>query len=128
GRVVGSRPAVGFGDGDPDLNMVVSEALDEEGDFLRRRDFIELAGAASAAAAFPRVAFAQQAAPLPRIAFLSSPLAPPSIAAFLQGLADLGYTEGKNVVIERFVTSGDHTDDAVTAATAVATKPDVIFA
>ncbi len=46
---------------------------------------------------------AQQAAKVPRIGFLSTP-SPPAIAArteaFRQGLRELGYVEGKNIVIE----------------------------
>ena len=45
---------------------------------------------------------AQQPAKVPRIAFLlgSSPGADPRVEAFRQGLRELGYIEGKNIVIE----------------------------
>ena len=48
--------------------------------------------------AAPLDAKAQQAAKVPRIGYLAhNPRAP---EAFLQGLRDLGYVEGRNVVIE----------------------------
>ncbi len=50
----------------------------------------------------PLPAEAQQAHKLPRIAYLSGNLAgiPHRVEAFRQGLRDLGYVEGKNIVIE----------------------------
>jgi hypothetical protein len=50
----------------------------------------------------PVAAEAQQAAKVPRIGFLVGNLAPnPHLReAFPQGLRDLGYVEGRNVVIE----------------------------
>src|SRR5205814_8380303 len=52
--------------------------------------------------AAPLAAGAQQAAKIPRIGFLSLNLAPNAHLheAFRQGLRDLGYVEGRNVVIE----------------------------
>src|SRR5215471_14761948 len=69
---------------------------------MRRRGFIKLLGAA--AAAWPLAAHAQQqAGRVPRIGFLglTSPSDRPSLLdAFRQGLRELGWVEGQNIVID----------------------------
>jgi putative tryptophan/tyrosine transport system substrate-binding protein len=66
---------------------------------MRRREFISLLS--GAAVAWPVAADAQQAAKIARIGYLSTDLASSGLHdAFRQGLRDLGYVEGRNVVIE----------------------------
>src|SRR5215831_15578335 len=67
-------------------------------DQLKRREFITLLG--GAAVAWPLVAHAQQPA---IIGWLRAGRPAPAdrLAAFRQGLNDLGYIEGRNVAVER---------------------------
>ena len=96
---------------------------------MRRRDFI--VGLGGAAAVWPAGARAQQ--PMRRIGVLmdmalGDPEAPPRVAAFLRGLQQLGWTEGRNVRIDTRWAAGDANLHRRYAAELVALAPDVLLA
>ena len=77
----------------------------------------------------PLVTHAQQAAKVHRIGYLSHTSQANDaswLRAFEQGLRDLGYLEGKNIVIERRHTAGESQKLAEVAAELVRLHPDVI--
>jgi putative ABC transport system substrate-binding protein len=77
----------------------------------------------------PLAVEAQQAAKIARIGYLVTNLAAgPRLEAFLQGLRDLGYVEGRNVVIEYRDAEGKLERLPALAAELVALKVDVIVA
>jgi putative ABC transport system substrate-binding protein len=93
---------------------------------ITRREFIgTLAGSLLTA---PLAAEAQQAAKVARIGYLVTNLAanPGQREAFLQGLRDLGYVEGSNLVIEYRSAEGKLKRLPALAAELVALKVDVI--
>jgi len=95
---------------------------------MDRRAFIStLAGGLLAA---PLAAEAQQAAKIARIGYLAlnRAAAPDVLEAFLQGLRDLGYVEGRNVVIEYRDAEGKAERLPALAAELVALKVEVIVA
>jgi len=91
-----------------------------------RREFIGTLAGGLAAASF--AAEAQQAAKVARIGYLGTNLTagPRSLEAFRQGLRDLGYVEGRNVVIEYRDAEGKFERFPALAAELVALKVDVI--
>jgi ABC-type uncharacterized transport system substrate-binding protein len=98
---------------------------------VKRREFITLLG--GAAAAWPLAARAQQTDRVRRIGVLialaaDDPEAKARIAAFLQGLQQLGWTDGRNVQIDYRWGSGDAERIRKYAAELAALAPDVIFA
>src|SRR5262245_63428440 len=78
----------------------------------------------------PVAAVAQQAAKVARIGFLADNPAtsPHLLEAFRQGLLDLGYVEGRNLVIEYRAAKGKFERFPALVAELVALKVDVIFA
>jgi ABC-type uncharacterized transport system substrate-binding protein len=99
---------------------------------MRRREFITLLG--GAAVAWPLAARAQQPAKVPRIGVLTAgsaaddPDGQARSAAFLQGLQQLGWTDGRNIRIDYRVGAGDADNMRQYAAELVALAPDVILA
>lgn len=66
---------------------------------MRRRDFLQLFGAATAASTWPLAVRAQQ--PMPTIGLLSGTVREASqIEAIQKGLAETGFAEGRNIAIE----------------------------
>jgi putative ABC transport system substrate-binding protein len=96
---------------------------------MRRREFI--AGLGSAAA-WPLAARAQQGDRVRRIGVLMSggendPVFKPRVSAFTQALADLGWTEGRNVRIDLRWGSGDINHIRALAQELVGLQPDIIL-
>ena len=97
---------------------------------MRRRRFITLLG--GAAVAWPLAARAQQPERMRRIGVLAGQAANDSngqarLAAFLQGLQELGWRVGRDVQIDIHWTGGNADDTRKYAAELVALAPDVIL-
>src|SRR5262249_5813835 len=97
---------------------------------IGRRDFITLLG--GAAAAWPLAARAQQATKLRRIGVLQALAADDAessrrFTAFVQGLQELGWAEGRNMRVDVRWGAGDAGRIRDYAAELVAMAPDVIF-
>jgi putative tryptophan/tyrosine transport system substrate-binding protein len=98
---------------------------------VKRREFITFVG--GAATAWPLAARAQQGERMRRIGVLmplaaNDPESPIRVAAFQQGLQQLGWTAGRNVRIEFHWGAGDAEGIRRHAAELVALAPDVILA
>jgi ABC-type uncharacterized transport system substrate-binding protein len=98
---------------------------------VRRREFITLIG--GAAVARPLAARAQQPERVPRIGVLMASAADDPenqarMAAFLQGLAQLGWTDGRNVRIDTRWATTNADDLRRHAAELAALTPDVLVA
>ena len=98
---------------------------------MRRREFITLLG--SAAAAWPFDVRAQQSDGMRRIGVLMSLAADDRegqarLKAFVQGLQELGWIEGRNLRIETRWAAGEGTQGRKYALELVALAPDVILA
>jgi putative ABC transport system substrate-binding protein len=96
---------------------------------MRRRDFITLIGGASVA--WPLAARAQQRERMRRIGVLMSfdendPAANPRISAFTQALADLGWTDGRNVRMDLRRGRSDVNRIRALAQELVGLQPDII--
>src|SRR3954452_10802626 len=98
---------------------------------MRRRDFIAVLG--GAAAAWPRLARAQQPTRMRRIGVLMNIPADDQeaqlyMAAFQQGLQELGWTIGRNLRLDHRWGPSDQPRLRQQPADLVALKPDVILA
>jgi putative ABC transport system substrate-binding protein len=93
---------------------------------IDRRAFISSVSLGLLAA--PLAAEAQQAGKVPRIGYLALNPTPHFQEAFRQGLRDLGYVEGRNLVIEDRDAEGKRERLPALAAELVALKVDVIVA
>jgi putative tryptophan/tyrosine transport system substrate-binding protein len=94
---------------------------------MRRREFIAALGGA---AAWPLAAQAQPAERMRRIGVLmpfdeNDPLAKPRLSAFMQALADLGWTDGRNVRMDHRW-GGDTNRIRALAQELVGLQPDII--
>ncbi len=98
---------------------------------MKRRDFITLLG--GSAIVWPLAARAQQPGGMRRIGVLfgiaaDDPVAQVQYAAFLQGLQQLGWTEGPNLRLETRWAASSSTNARKYAAELVALAPDIILA
>jgi putative ABC transport system substrate-binding protein len=98
---------------------------------MHRRSFLTLLG--TSAAAWPLAARAQQGGRVKRIGLLmpldeNDPVAKPYLSAFTQALADLGWTDGRNVRMDLRWGGGDANRIRALAHELVGLQPDTILA
>lgn len=103
----------------------------------RRALLTAMAAAAALAAALPRIALAQRAGKLPVVGFVASTASPeemrapenyrPFQKAFLLGLRERGWEEGRNLLIERHTAEGKLERAQAIFADLVARKVDLIY-
>jgi putative ABC transport system substrate-binding protein len=98
---------------------------------IRRREFITLVG--GAAASWPFAARAQQDSRMKRIGVLmqfaeSDPVATAQLSGFMQGLTQLGWTDGRNARMDLRWAAGSVDRDRMFAKELVDLQPDVILA
>lgn len=95
---------------------------------MRRREFVTLLG--GAALAFPPAsdALAQTPSGTPRIGYLDTIAALRRFEAFRRGLSELGYVEGRTIIIERRSGAGQAVQLSEMAAELVRLQPRVIVA
>src|SRR5262249_6810564 len=96
---------------------------------MKRRAFMTLLG--GAAAAWPLAARAQPGKRIPRIGVLmpfdeTDPVAKTIVSAFTQALADLGWTDGRNVRMDLRWGRGDNNRIRALAQELVGLQPDFI--
>src|SRR5262249_5015172 len=94
------------------------------GDRMNRRTFISALGGAGASMIWPRATRAQQRA-MPVIGFLSSLSAPGTnnrISSFRQGLSEIGFVVGKDVMIDVRMAEGKY-DRLPTMAAELVNRP-----
>ena len=101
------------------------------GDSMRRREFITLVS--GAVVGWPLAVRAQQSEQAKRIGVLTGgaaddPAQARGVAAFVQGLQELGWTDGRNVRIDTRWGAGNAAEIRRFAAELVALAPDVILA
>src|SRR5262249_50853476 len=122
---VGRQPQDRQGDG-VEHSRIFSAAR-RRGDRVKRREFIAMLG--GAAVAWPLAARAQQAGKVPTIGFLGQSTRSAGsewVAAFVQRLRELGWSEGRTISIEYRWGEGREERFAEVAAEFVRLKVDVI--
>ena len=96
---------------------------------MKRREFIKLVG--GAAASWPLATRAQPVQPMRRIAVLmdapQNDRSRPRLAAFVQGLMDLGWSDGRNVRIDIRWGANNSESSRNLAAELLALDPDVVL-
>jgi putative ABC transport system substrate-binding protein len=96
---------------------------------MKRREFIKLLG--GAAVTWPMAAHAQQPSKVPLVGYLtgdSDSVDLPRRKAFREGLHDLGYDEGRNILIEYRTSAGSVEKLSFSAAELSRLNVDVMFA
>src|SRR5206468_6767977 len=99
---------------------------------MQRREFIALLGGATAASvARPLAADGQKPSKIPRIGYIAASNASATqniVAAFRQGLKELGYLEGQTILLEVRYADGRSERVPELVAELVGLKPDLLVA
>jgi ABC-type uncharacterized transport system substrate-binding protein len=95
---------------------------------MRRRDLLALTAGAAALPSFAAVAEHKTMPVIGWLAIASPEQSAPFVAAFLQGLREMGYVEGRNVTIKYCWAYGDYDRLPALAADLVARRVDVLVA
>jgi ABC-type uncharacterized transport system substrate-binding protein len=109
------------------MNLFPSKFLsDNRKSAIQNRKLVGIVALGAAFVMCGDVATAQQTGKVPRIGYVTDDPSNPNVEAFQQGLRDLGYIEGKNILIEYRYSQGKNDRMPGLVAELVQLKVDVI--